>query len=58
MRPFLICSGAKDGKTREITGNNFTFHDQIPVQNAVKSKNPKFESGFSSCYEGIFAKVV
>lgn len=30
----------------------------ISSQNAVESKNPKFELGLPSCYEGIFIKVV
>lgn len=41
-----------------MAGNSFTFHDQIPMRNAVESQNPKFELDLSSCYESISAKVV
>lgn len=30
----------------------------ISSQNAVESKNSKFELGLPSCYEGIFPKAV
>lgn len=50
-------SGDKHEKRREIAGNGFTPHDQVPVQNAVGSRNPKIEPGLQGCFEGIFAKV-
>lgn len=43
MSPLFAQSEAKEGKRREMAENIFIFYDQIPVQNAVESKNPKFE---------------
>lgn len=47
MSPLFVQSEAKEGKKRrEMAENIFIFYDQIPAQNAVESKNPKFEASF------------
>ena len=48
---------SQEWKERGDDGTDFILHDQVPVQNAVESKNLKFEPVLPNCYEHIFAKV-